>query len=103
VFESAGCFRIVGTAANEGEARPGWRDHPAHWDVAIVDLVLSGAQASASSLARKETHADGCVVVLSSFVSEPVEKHCLRLGRRCGVQTRRTTLNSSAGSSASRH
>jgi two-component system, OmpR family, response regulator len=80
VFESAGCFRIVGTAANEGEARAWLESHPAHWDLAIVDLVLSGGSGFGVVTRAKETHADGCVVVLSSFVSGAVEKHCLRLG-----------------------
>lgn len=80
VFESAGSFRVVGTAASEGEAKA-WLDaHPAHWDVAVVDLVLSGGSGFDVVSRARETHADGCVAVLSSFVSDAVEKHCLKLG-----------------------
>jgi two-component system, OmpR family, response regulator len=91
VFESAGRFRVVGTAASEGEARLWLEENPAHWDVAVVDLVLTGGSGFGVVSRAKETHADGCVVVLSSFVSDTVEKHCLRLGADVVFNKVRTT------------
>jgi DNA-binding response OmpR family regulator len=80
VFETAGAFRVVASAANEGEAKIWLEDNPGHWDVAVVDLVLSEGSGFGVISRARETHATGCVVVLSSFVSDAVEKHCLRLG-----------------------
>jgi ActR/RegA family two-component response regulator len=54
--------------------------NPAHWDVTVVDLVLSGGSGFGVISRARETLASVCLVVLSSFISHAVEKHCLKLG-----------------------
>jgi two-component system, OmpR family, response regulator len=56
------------------------RDHPGQWDLVVVDLMLSQGTGFEVIIRARKTHPNGCIAVLSSFVSETIEKHCLKLG-----------------------
>jgi two-component system, OmpR family, response regulator len=79
VFETVK-FEIVGTAGSEAEAMLWLEDHPGQWDLAVVDLMLSQGTGFGVTTRARHTHPTGCIAVLSSFVSETIEKHCLTLG-----------------------
>lgn len=79
LFASLGGFRIVGTASTEAEADLWLEDHPKGWDVAVVDLLLEqGSGMGVLSHCRR--FGEGKVVVLSSYATPGVRKHCLELG-----------------------
>ena len=80
LFSALGGFRMVASVITEAEANLWLEENPAGWDLAVIDLVLEqgtgmGVIGRAKSLpvARK-------IVVLSSYASPGVRKHCLRLG-----------------------
>jgi two-component system, OmpR family, response regulator len=79
VFETI-TFEIVGTAGSEAEAKLWLEDHPCQWDLTVVDLMLSQGTGFGVITRAREIHPSGCIAVLSSFVSETIEKHCLKLG-----------------------
>jgi two-component system OmpR family response regulator len=72
--------RVVGWASNEDEARQWLADHPADWDLAVVDLFLlqgSGLNVvkSCSNRALRQK-----VIVLTSYATPPIRQRCLALG-----------------------
>jgi DNA-binding NarL/FixJ family response regulator len=80
LFASIGGLRVVGTATTEAEAKLWLEDHPAEWDVAVVDLVLDqGAGMEVIRRCKAEPTA-GKVVVFSSYATPGVRQHCLNLG-----------------------
>jgi len=80
VFAALGGIEVVGGAGTEAEANLWLLEHPAAWDIALIDLVLE--QGSGMSVIRRarEAHPEGKVVVFSAFASPAVNKHCLGLG-----------------------
>lgn len=79
-FESDERFQVIGMAASEGEAKIWLEERPAAWDLAVVDLMLSDGSGFGVVCRAKETHPTGCIAVLSSYITDAVEKHCLKLG-----------------------
>lgn len=72
-------LRLAGTAATEIEAKI-WLERNAHWDAAIVDLILDeGSGLKVIEHAKKTPHA-GKVAVISSYLTPAVRAHCLALG-----------------------
>lgn len=72
--------RVVGSASNEDEARQWLADHPAGWDLAVVDLFLlqgSGLNVvkSCSNRALRQK-----VIVLTNYATPPIRQRCLALG-----------------------
>jgi two-component system, OmpR family, response regulator len=80
VFSGDDRFHVVGSAAGEGEAKLWLEDHPGAWDLAVVDLMLADGSGFGVVSRARETHATGCICVLSSYLSETIERHCLNLG-----------------------
>jgi DNA-binding NarL/FixJ family response regulator len=82
LLASVGDFRLVRTLGTEAEARLWLTEHPAAWDLAIIDLVLD--QGSGMGVIPKAREAagrhGGSVVVFSDYASEGIRSHCLRLG-----------------------
>lgn len=80
LFQSIGGFTVVGTASTEAEANLWLDDHPAGWEVAVVDLVLEqGAGMNVIRKCKSDPHG-GRVVVFSSYATPGVRQHCLDLG-----------------------
>ena len=80
LFSSMGGLEVVGAASTEAEAKLWLDDHPAGWDVAVIDLVLD--QGSGMEVIRrcKAEEGAGRVVVFSSYATPGVRQHCLDLG-----------------------
>lgn len=71
---------VVGTVASEAQAVDWANAHPAHWDVAIVDLTLAEGDGFAIVRHLKEQPDCGVVVVFSAFVTDVIRRHCHALG-----------------------
>lgn len=79
LFASLGGFRIVGHATTEAEADLWLEEHHNDWDLAVIDLLLD--QGSGMGVIRKcKESGPGKVVVLSSYATPGVRRHCLGLG-----------------------
>ena len=73
-------FRVVGMASTEGEASLWLDEHPAGWDLAVVDLMLDQGSGM-GVLARCNAQPDkGKIVVFSGYASPAIRDHCLKLG-----------------------
>ena len=86
LLQSVGDFRIVGRAGTEAEALSWLDHHRGAWDLCVIDLVLE--QGSGISVIVRARLRGGAakVVVLSSFVSPGIRKHCLKLGADAAFQ-----------------
>lgn len=81
LLASLGDFRLVKAIGNEAEAGLWLVEHPAAWDLAVIDLVLDqGSGMGVVSRAREAAGRDGRVIVFSDYASDGIRKHCLRLG-----------------------
>lgn len=79
MFASLGGFRIVGAAGTEAEADFWLDEHRGGWDLAVIDLLLDQGSGM-GVVARCKSSGPGKVVVLSSYATPGVRKHCLELG-----------------------
>jgi DNA-binding NarL/FixJ family response regulator len=80
LLKSLGDFTVAGCATTEAEANLWLDEHPAAWDLAIVDLVLDqGTGMGVIPKARKHA-SDATIVVFSDYASPGIEAHCRRLG-----------------------
>ena len=80
LFSSLGDLRIVGTATTEAEADLWLDEHPGGWELAVVDLLLEQGSGMGVVARCRARNPDGKVVVLSSYATPGVRKHCLALG-----------------------
>jgi CheY-like chemotaxis protein len=80
LFSELGGFRIVATVATEAEANLWLEENPDGWDLAVVDLVLEQGTGMRVIARAKALPAAGQVVVISSYATPGVRKHCLGLG-----------------------
>lgn len=80
LFASLGGFRIVAIIGTEAEADLWLEENPDSWDLAVIDLVLEQGTGMRVIPRAKALPTAGRVVVLSSYATPGVRKHCLRLG-----------------------
>lgn len=80
LFTSLGDLRVVGSACTEAEADLWLDEHPDGWDLAVIDLLLEQGSGMGVVARCRSRHPTGKVVVLSSFATPGVRKHCLALG-----------------------
>jgi DNA-binding NarL/FixJ family response regulator len=80
LFASIGGFAVVGTASTEAEAKLWLDDHPAGWDLAIIDLVLDQGAGMNVIIRCKAEPTGGRIAVFSSYATPGVRQHCLELG-----------------------
>jgi CheY-like chemotaxis protein len=80
LFAALGGFRIVATVRTEAEANLWLEENPNGWDLAVIDLVLEQGTGMGVVARAKANPAAGRVVVLSSYATPGVRKHCLHLG-----------------------
>ncbi|HEX7892242.1 MAG TPA: response regulator [Ramlibacter sp.] len=73
-------FELVGSAATEAEARHWLQEHPADWDLAIVDLVLREGSGFGVVERARQVNKQSPVLVFSGYLSPGVTLHCLELG-----------------------
>lgn len=78
LLASLGGFRLVGVAESEHEAIQWVKDHRGHFDLAVLDLVLS--EGSGLSVIGRCKEAGATVVVMSSYATPGIREHCMRQG-----------------------
>jgi two-component system OmpR family response regulator len=78
LFDSLGGFTIVAVASGEAEADLWVQDHPGEFDLAVIDLILE--QGSGMGVIARCKAAGAKVVVLSSYATPGVGRHCMKLG-----------------------
>jgi DNA-binding NarL/FixJ family response regulator len=78
LLNTYGDFTLAGSASTEAEAKLWLEEHPADWDLAIIDLVL--AQGTGMGVIQSADAPGTHVVVFSDYVSDGIRAHCLRLG-----------------------
>jgi CheY-like chemotaxis protein len=78
LFDSLGGFTIVAVASGEAEADLWVQDHPGAFDLAVLDLILE--QGSGMGIIARCKAAGAKVVVLSSYATPGVRRHCMKLG-----------------------
>ena len=77
---SIGDIKPVSTVTTEAEANLWLEENPQGWDLAVIDLILD-AGTGMGVLSKCRSGPDSRkVVVLSSYVSPAIEKHCRALG-----------------------
>ncbi len=80
LFRSLGHFEVVASAPTEAQAYLWLEENHEGWDLAVVDLMLDQGT-GIGVVSRCRTHRpSGKVVVLSSYASPAIRRHCLELG-----------------------
>jgi two-component system OmpR family response regulator len=72
--------QLVGHAAGESDARAFLAEHPAAWDVAIVDLFLTEGSGLGVLDACRSREPGQQVVVLTSYATSQMRARCKELG-----------------------
>ena len=80
LLRSVGDFELAGSASTEAEAILWLQEHPADWDLAIIDLVLEQGTGMGVIAHCKPRAPNSRVVVFSDYVTPGIYKHCLGLG-----------------------
>ena len=80
LFTAIGHVVVVGTAASEGEAKLWLDEHPAAWDVAVLDLILEAGSGMGVISHCKRLNPAAKVVIFSGYASPVLHQHCTRLG-----------------------
>ena len=75
-----GSFDIVSTMRTEAEAIQWLKEHPADWDLTLVDLILEEGTGMGVIPRARAASATAKVVVLSDYATPGVRQHCLKLG-----------------------
>ena len=79
LFATTASFELVGSAVTEAEARFWLAEHPASWDLAIVDLVLKEGSGFGVVERAREVNKFSPILVFSGYLSPGVTLHCLEL------------------------
>jgi DNA-binding NarL/FixJ family response regulator len=79
-LKAMGDFTIAGCATTEAEANLWLEENPEAWQLAVLDLVLE--QGSGFTVIRncRKKSAGGKIVVLSSYMTPVMQRHCTSLG-----------------------
>ena len=72
--------QVVGFAETESEALAWLREHPAEWQLLIVDLFLKEGSGLGVLAGCKERHPGQRAVVLSNYVTADIRARCETLG-----------------------
>ena len=77
-LEELTCVRVTASSGTEDEAQAWLREHPADWDLLIVDLFLKrgSGMGLVQHVARQRPTQK--VVVFSNYVNASVRKRCAR-------------------------
>lgn len=86
LLHSVGDFRIVGQSSTEAEALAWLDQNRGEWQLAVIDLVLDQGSGISVIVRARLRGGRAKVVVLSSFVSPGIRKHCLKLGADAAFQ-----------------
>ena len=80
LLESIGDLKPVSTVTTEAEANLWLEENPEGWDLAVIDLILDAGTGMGVLSKCRSWSAGGKAVVLSSYLSPAIVKHCLALG-----------------------
>jgi DNA-binding NarL/FixJ family response regulator len=80
LLTATGAFEPVASAKTEAEASLWLEEHPAQWDLAIIDLVLEQGSGFGVIQRARAVHPQGRIVVMSGYLSENLKGHCVSLG-----------------------
>ena len=79
-LEELASIETVGASATEDEGKTWLAQHPAHWDLAIVDLFLRQGSGLGVLAACRERLPHQRLVVLSNYATADVRVRCAQLG-----------------------
>jgi DNA-binding NarL/FixJ family response regulator len=80
LLNEVGSFEIVASRANEAEANLWLEEHPAGFDLAVVDLILEQGTGMGVIPRAKRIAPAAPVVVFSDYATPGIQQHCLKLG-----------------------
>ena len=80
LLRSIGDLKQISTFTTEAEANLWLEENPHGWDLAVIDLILHAGTGMGVLAKCRTWSAGGKAVVLSSYVSPAIQKHCLALG-----------------------
>jgi DNA-binding NarL/FixJ family response regulator len=79
-LEEIAPVKVVGFAETEHEANAWLSDHPADWQLAIVDLFLKDGSGLGVLKGCQNRHAHQKVVVLTNYATRDTRRRCAELG-----------------------
>lgn len=79
-LEEIAGVQTVGSSDSESDGASWLEDHPAEWNLAIVDLFLKEGSGLGVLKAVEHRGPDKKVVVLSNYATNDVRERCLALG-----------------------
>ena len=80
LLATIGDLKPVSTVTTEAEANLWLQENPQGWDLAVIDLILEAGTGMGVLSKCRSRPAGGKAVVLSSYVSPAIERHCRALG-----------------------
>jgi two-component system, OmpR family, response regulator len=80
LLEPDGRFRIMGRNSTESEAAQWLDEHPADWDLAVIDLVLRDGSGFNVVRRYREANEGARIVVLSDYATLNIKLRCVELG-----------------------
>lgn len=79
-LEELTCVKVVGGSVSEDGAMAWIAQHPAEWDMMIVDLFLKGGNGIRLMQRVQRARPEQKLIVFSNYVNASVRKRCAQLG-----------------------
>jgi DNA-binding NarL/FixJ family response regulator len=79
-LEELTCAKVIGGSVSEDGAMAWIAQHPAGWDMLIVDLFLKGGSGIRLVQRVQRARPEQKVIVFSNYVNAGVRKRCAQLG-----------------------
>lgn len=79
-LEELTCVKVVGGSATEDDALAWIAQHPADWDLLIIDLFLKGGSGIRLAQRVQRARTEQKLIVFSNYVNAGVRKRCAQLG-----------------------
>ena len=80
LMRSTGDFNVVVNLSTEAEALEWIGQHPADWDLGVVDLMLDQGNGFGVIQRARASSPTARIVVLTAFASGGMREHCKHLG-----------------------
>ena len=80
LLRASGPFETIATATTEAEAKLWLQEHPAQWELAVVDLILEEGGGFGVVQRARALHRRGRIAVMSGYLSDGLKRHCVSLG-----------------------
>lgn len=79
-LEELAPIEVVGSAESEEDALKWIDDHPADWDLLIVDMFLKSGSGSGVLRHCRDRDPERKAVVFTNYATPDMRQHCLKLG-----------------------